>query len=91
MPTSVISNLFCTAIFQISSCIAGHAAVHTTSELATTASGVIVFLAFLRVPLTPSLGLELPLSVLFTFLIHHAAVREFLAAFLCRFLLALHE
>jgi hypothetical protein len=65
--------------------------MHTASELAASTAGVIIFLALLRVPLTPRLGLEFPLSVFLAFTIHHAAVREFLATFLRRLLLALHE
>jgi hypothetical protein len=65
--------------------------MHTASELTTSTAGIIIFLAFLRVPLTSRLSLELALSVFLAFRIHHAAMREFLATFLRSFLLALHE
>jgi hypothetical protein len=65
--------------------------MHTTAELTAPAARIIIFFAFLRVPLTTSLRFEFALPVLFAFIIHQATMSKLFATFLRRFLLAFHK
>jgi uncharacterized protein YhhL (DUF1145 family) len=65
--------------------------MHAATELATATAWVVIVLGFLRIPFATRLGIELPLSILLTLVVHDSTVGCLLPSLLSRNLFTLKE